>query len=123
MHPEKAPSRTRARARTRSLSVREVLELPVLAEGLPRVLAGASRLDRAVRWVHVTELLNPADFLEGGELLLTTGMPYPEDASRLSGYVDQLADVGAAGLVVELGYRYRRVPRNSSPLARPASCR
>ncbi|WP_425838107.1 PucR family transcriptional regulator [Streptomyces fractus] len=106
MHPEKAPSRTR----TRSLSLREVLELPVLSEGLPRVLAGGNRLDRAVRWVHVTELLNPADFLEGGELLLTTGMPYPEDASRLSGYVDQLADVGAAGLVVELGYRYRRVP-------------
>ncbi|AXE83667.1 Purine catabolism regulatory protein [Streptomyces sp. Go-475] len=82
----------------------------MLVEGLPRVLAGESRLDRAVRWVHVTELLNPADFLEGGELVLTTGMPYPEDASRLRGYVDQLADVGAAGLIVELGHRYRKVP-------------
>ena len=92
------------------LTMQEVLELPVLAEGLPRVLAGESRLDRAVRWVHVTELLNPADFLEGGELLLTTGMPYPEDASKLRDYVDQLADVGAAGLIVELGYRYRKVP-------------
>ncbi|MFF9809865.1 PucR family transcriptional regulator [Streptomyces coeruleorubidus] len=88
----------------------EVLSLPVLAEGMPRVLAGESQLDRAVRWVHVTELLNPADFLEGGELVLTTGMPYPEDASELRGYVDQLADVGAAGLIVELGYRYRKVP-------------
>jgi purine catabolism regulator len=94
----------------RFLTVREVLELPVLVEGLPRVLAGESRLDRAVRWVHVTELLNPADFLEGGELVLTTGMPYPEDASKLRDYVDQLADVGAAGLIVELGHRYRKVP-------------
>ncbi|MEU0457123.1 PucR family transcriptional regulator ligand-binding domain-containing protein [Streptomyces sp. NPDC006129] len=92
------------------LTIAEVLRLPVLVEGLPRVLAGESRLDRAVRWVHVTELLNPADFLEGGELVLTTGMPYPEDASRLRGYVDQLADVGAAGLIVELGHRYRKVP-------------
>ncbi|MDK1342937.1 PucR family transcriptional regulator ligand-binding domain-containing protein [Streptomyces sp. 378] len=91
-------------------TIREVLRLPVLAEGMPRVLAGSSQIDRAVRWVHVTELLNPADFLEGGELVLTTGMPYPEDASELRGYVDQLADVGAAGLIVELGHRYRKVP-------------
>ncbi|MFF6784541.1 PucR family transcriptional regulator ligand-binding domain-containing protein [Streptomyces sp. NPDC012510] len=91
-------------------TIAEVLSLPVLVEGLPRVLAGESRLDRPVRWVHVTELLNPADFLEGGELVLTTGMPYPEDASKLRDYVDQLADVGAAGLIVELGHRYRKVP-------------
>ncbi|MEU4464143.1 PucR family transcriptional regulator ligand-binding domain-containing protein [Streptomyces sp. NPDC024017] len=92
------------------LTIAEVLRLPVLTEGMPRVLAGESQLNRAVRWVHVTELLNPADFLEGGELVLTTGMPYPQDASELRGYVDQLADVGAAGLVVELGHRYRKVP-------------
>ncbi|MGA5362634.1 PucR family transcriptional regulator [Streptomyces purpurascens] len=92
------------------LTIEEVLRLPVLVEGMPRVLAGQSHLDRAVRWVHVTELLNPADFLEGGELVLTTGMPYPEDASELRDYVDQLADVGAAGLIVELGHRYRKVP-------------
>src|SRR4051794_35969604 len=91
-------------------TIAEVLRLPVLAEGMPRVLAGETQLGRAVRWVHVTELLNPADFLEGGELVLTTGMPHPEDASELRGYVDQLADVGAAGLIVELGYRYRKVP-------------
>ncbi|MER7901374.1 PucR family transcriptional regulator ligand-binding domain-containing protein [Streptomyces sp. NPDC096046] len=91
-------------------TIREILRLPVLAEGMPRVLAGSSQIDRAVRWVHVTELLNPADFLEGGELVLTTGMPYPEDASELRDYVDQLADVGAAGLIVELGHRYRKVP-------------
>jgi purine catabolism regulator len=92
------------------LTIAEILRLPVLVGGLPRVLAGASRLDRAVRWVHTTELLNPADFLEGGELVLTTGMPYPEDASKLRDFVDQLADVGAAGLIVELGYRYQKVP-------------
>ncbi|MER6717198.1 MULTISPECIES: PucR family transcriptional regulator ligand-binding domain-containing protein [unclassified Streptomyces] len=107
----KAPSMPPKRPSTgHFLTIAEVLRLPVLVEGLPRVLAGESRLDRAVRWVHVTELLNPADFLEGGELVLTTGMPYPEDASRLRGYVDQLADVGAAGLIVELGHRYRKVP-------------
>jgi purine catabolism regulator len=61
-------------------TVREVLRLPVLAEGMPRVLVGESQLDSPVRWVHVTELLNPADFLEGGELVLTTGTILPVDS-------------------------------------------
>ncbi|MFD5391975.1 PucR family transcriptional regulator ligand-binding domain-containing protein, partial [Streptomyces sp. NPDC127074] len=92
------------------LTVADVLRLPVIVAGLPRVMAGEGQLARAVRWVHVTELLDPASFLEGGELVLTTGMPQPNDPSRLRGYVDQLADIGAAGLVVELGRRYQQVP-------------
>ncbi|WP_326692487.1 PucR family transcriptional regulator ligand-binding domain-containing protein [Streptomyces sp. NBC_01795] len=92
------------------LTVGDVLRLPVIAAGLPRVLAGEERLAGPVRWVHVTELLDPASFLEGGELVLTTLMPQPNDPTRLRGYVDQLADVGAAGLVVELGRRYQQVP-------------
>ncbi|WP_328369220.1 PucR family transcriptional regulator ligand-binding domain-containing protein [Streptomyces sp. NBC_00445] len=92
------------------LTVADVLRLPVIAAGLPRVAAGGEQLGRAVRWVHVTELLDPASFLEGGELVLTTGMPYPSDPTQLRGYVDQLADVGVAGLVVELGRRYQQAP-------------
>ncbi|MGP3989204.1 PucR family transcriptional regulator [Streptomyces sp. 3N207] len=92
------------------LTVGDVLRLPVIVAGLPRVLAGEEQLAGPVRWVHVTELLDPASFLEGGELVLTTLMPQPNDPTRLRGYVDQLADVGAAGLVVELGRRYQQVP-------------
>ncbi|GAB2897549.1 hypothetical protein GCM10027074_76070 [Streptomyces deserti] len=42
-----------------------------------------SRLDRPVRWVHITELTDPASFLKGSELVLTTGMPLPEGLRRL----------------------------------------
>lgn len=100
------------------LTVADVLRLPVLVAGLPRVVAGEDQLSRVVRWVHVTELLDPASFLEGGELVLTTGMPQPNSAAGLRGYVDQLADVGAAGLVIELGRRYQQVPRELA-----AACR
>lgn len=93
------------------LTVADVLRMPVLTAGLPSVAAGEGQLGRTVRWVHVTELLDPASFLEGGELVLTTGMPHPSDPTRLRGYVDQLADVGVAGLVVELGRRYRQAPQ------------
>lgn len=94
----------------RAVTIADVLELPVITAGQPEVLAGEARLSRAVRWVHVTELLDPASFLEGGELILTTGMPQVDDPALVRDYVDQLADIEAAGLVFELGRRYQRAP-------------
>ena len=38
------------------------------------VVAGEAGLDRAVRWVHISELADPTPWLSGGELLLTTGL-------------------------------------------------
>jgi purine catabolism regulator len=63
----------------RSLAVADALALPVLAAGQPQVATGAARLDGPVRWVHITELTDPASFLKGGELVLTTGIPLPEE--------------------------------------------
>lgn len=95
---------------TRAVTVADVLALPVLAAGQPQVVTGALRLDRPVGWVHITELTDPASFLKGGELVLTTGMPLPEDVPGVRRYVDELADVGAAALVIELVRRYHRAP-------------
>jgi purine catabolism regulator len=91
-------------------TVADVLALPVLAAGLPEVVAGEPQLDRPVRWVHITELTDPASFLKGGELVLTTGVPLPNDTSQVRRYVDELADVGAAALVLELVRRFHRAP-------------
>lgn len=95
---------------TRPFTVADVLALPVLAAGQPQVVTGVTHLDRPVRWVHITELTDPASFLKGGELVLTTGMPLPEDAVGVRRYVDELADIGAAALVIELVRRYHRPP-------------
>ena len=92
------------------LTIADALALPVLAAGRPEVLTGVSRLDRPVRWVHITELTDPASFLKGGELVLTTGMPLPQDTAGVRRYVDELADIGAAALVIELVRRYHRPP-------------
>ncbi|MGY0057802.1 PucR family transcriptional regulator [Streptomyces sp. LZ34] len=94
----------------RPLTVADVLAFPVLAAGRPQVVTGADHLDRPVRWVHITELTDPASFLKGGELVLTTGMPLPENAASVRRYVDELADIGAAALVIELVRRYHRPP-------------
>jgi purine catabolism regulator len=51
------------------------------------VLAGADALGRPVRWVHTSELDDPTPYLEGGELLLTTGLKLGPSADELRSYV------------------------------------
>lgn len=83
-------------------TVADVLALPVLREGRPRVVAGAAGLDARVRWVHVAEVADIGHLLKGGELVLTTGVALPDDPEALSRYCDGLAAAGVTGLVIEL---------------------
>ncbi len=87
-------------------TVTEVLQLEAVRQGAPRVVAGSAGLSNPVRWVHVSEVIDIARELRGGELVLTTGIALPDEASGLSRYLGDLADVGVVGLAVELGRRY-----------------
>lgn len=91
-------------------TVRQILALPELRRGRPVLLAGAVRIDREVRWVHVSELPDIAPLLRGGELILTTGIALPQDEQQLVRYVEDLATAGASGLVIELGRRFAELP-------------
>lgn len=84
-------------------TVQEVLALPELALR-PLHLADAGA---AVRWVATSELADPTPFLEGGEVLLTTGLDTAGWGAEWDGYVDRLAAAGvvAVGLAVELTHR------------------
>ncbi|TYB61498.1 PucR family transcriptional regulator [Nonomuraea sp. PA05] len=79
-----------------------------------RPLAGTTRpgvLDAAVRWVAVSELADPTPYLEGGELLLTTGMRMEGDLTGdLRGYVARLVRRGVAGLGFGVGVSHEEVP-------------
>lgn len=91
-------------------TLRSVLELPELQRGYPEVLAGDDQLERTVRWVHVLELREVSGLLQGGELILSTGIGLPDDPQGLREYVAELAAAGVAGLVIELGHRWERLP-------------
>ena len=47
------------------------------------IAAGEAGLDRAVRWVHISELADPTPWLSGGELLLTTGLQLGDEPRAL----------------------------------------
>jgi purine catabolism regulator len=72
------------------------------------VRAGAAHLDRAVQWVHTSELADPTAFLEGGELLLTTGLWVRSGAAD---YVRRLHAAGVAGLGFGTGLTCASVPK------------
>lgn len=92
------------------ITVRRALDLPGLRSGLPEIVAGEDRLDRAVRWVHAGEVPNIASLLKGGELLLTTGYGLGARPAEQRAFVRTLAERGIAALVVELGPRFARLP-------------
>ncbi|MEZ0076887.1 PucR family transcriptional regulator [Planotetraspora sp. GP83] len=72
------------------------------------VLAGREALDRPVRWVAVSELEDPTPFLEGGELVLTTGMRLTSEEAPP--YVSRLVARGVAGLGLGVGLSHDVVP-------------
>nr|WP_276612337.1 PucR family transcriptional regulator [Kineococcus vitellinus] len=62
-----------------------------------------------VRWVTTSELLDPTAFLEGGEVLLTTGLGRPADADW-SRYAADLAAAGVVAVGFGAGLSYAEVP-------------
>jgi purine catabolism regulator len=74
-----------------------------------RLLAGDAGAGKAVRWVHISEIVDPTPWLSGGELLLTTGLQL-EHADTQREYVARLAGHGLAGLGLGTGFAHAEVP-------------
>ncbi len=74
-----------------------------------RLLAGEAALELPIRWVHISELLDPTPWLSGGEVLLTTGMQLDTPA-RQREFVAQLADHQLAGVGFGIGFGHESVP-------------
>jgi len=63
-----------------------------------RLLAGAEHTVRRVRWVHVSELLDPSPYLRGGELLLLAGVNLTGGREECDRYVRALTGAGVVGV-------------------------
>ncbi|MDQ1049742.1 PucR family transcriptional regulator [Streptomyces sp. V4I2] len=93
-----------------ALSVRQVLGLERVLAGEPEVVAGASQLDRAVRWVHVAEAADVGVMLSGGEMILTTGVLLAGDEGAQAEYIQSLHRAEAAAVVLGLGRAFPAPP-------------
>lgn len=84
------------------LTVASVLELEPLGSSSPRVIAGHDLLGSTVRWVHIAEEAGTSSLLEGGELVLTTGLEFRRSVDGARAFLNRFFGAGAAGVVVEL---------------------
>lgn len=87
-----------------------MLSVQGLVDELGLTLAtGEENAGRAVRWVHSTELLDPTQWLRGGELLLSTGLQL-SGAKVQREFVELLADNEIAGLGFGTGFVHKKIP-------------
>ncbi|MFQ5961200.1 MAG: PucR family transcriptional regulator [Candidatus Methylomirabilales bacterium] len=88
------------------LTVQAALGLPALKSA--KLVAGERGLSNAIRWVHIVDLPHPKfDWVEGGELLLTSGYGLADGEQNP---IPMLAAKGLAGIVLALGERFEKAP-------------
>ena len=95
------------------LTVAEVVALPVVQRGNPEVLSRC-RWHEPIRWVHVSDLADLSMLLQGGELVLTTGVALAREPRT---YLSGLAEAGAVGVIVEVGTEVPTLPSQTGATA------
>lgn len=70
------------------------------------LVAGDDGLHRPVAWAHTSELPDPTVWLEGSELVMTTGIGLPRSAQDQVTYLERLDARNLAGLVVAPQHRH-----------------
>lgn len=100
------------------ISCREIMNLPSLNK--LSLVAGKSGLDRMVRWVHFIDLPDVTPWVQGGELLIITGIGLNGDMDKLKDTVREIIKKRLAGLIINIGPYIKEVPAEVISLAEQA---
>ncbi|KOP80448.1 hypothetical protein AMS59_03420 [Lysinibacillus sp. FJAT-14745] len=90
------------------LLVRDVLERKHFESA--KLIAGQQGLNRQVLWTHILEIKNFDTLINGGELILTTGVGLQLERETQIAYLQNLIRNGAAALCIEIGDYFNYVP-------------
>lgn len=97
------------------LTVAESIKRPLFQHA--EVVAGSRGLARPVRWVHVIETTDSCQYLNGGELILATGLGFGGESEKRLAYLSELIQRKAAGLCMELGEYIPHIPLDMLEMA------
>jgi purine catabolism regulator len=98
------------------VTVGQILQLPVLKEA--RLLAGEEGLDRKVSSVTVGEVPDIADWLSGGEMVLSTMFAVKGDLDRQREFCRRVMMAGASALFVKTTRFVESIPSDIIDLAK-----
>lgn len=94
-----------------AITVRDLVELRHL-QAVP--LAGESGLDRKVAWAHVSDAFDPWNWLDPGDLVLTSGYIVPREPNEQLTFIEMMAEAGLSGIVIN--EKNERRPRLSEEM-------
>ncbi|WP_298787333.1 PucR family transcriptional regulator [uncultured Marinococcus sp.] len=92
----------------KQITLKEILQRPIFQN--ITFIGSEEALKRTVDWVHVIEVAEVEQLLNGRELILTTGVGWHNDEGLSLSFLNQLIESGAAGLCIELGTYTNRLP-------------
>lgn len=97
------------------LTIREVLKRKSFAGA--RLIAGEEGINRQVKWSHILEVKELDTLINGGELILTTGVGLQLELQTQLKYVRRLIDKKVAGICIEIGPYFKEIPEEIIELA------
>jgi PucR family transcriptional regulator, purine catabolism regulatory protein len=98
------------------LTVADALRMDILRGAT--VVAGEAGLDRTITWVHNSGVPDAYNWVNGGELVLTTAFTMPQTLAEQTDYIEAMAHKGVAGLVVAVGRHLQELPAAWQTIAR-----
>jgi PucR family transcriptional regulator, purine catabolism regulatory protein len=90
------------------LSINDILKMPYFKNAV--IAAGEKGLDKSVSWVHVLEQTQITDYVNGQELVLTTGAGWKNENDSIL-FLKQLIEQNVSALCIQLGARYNPYDR------------
>lgn len=86
----------------------QLLALPLLSRA--RLVAGRDGVERDVRWTGVVDIPDPHEWLQPGQLLLSTGYAWPRDEEGQRRFVRSLEERALAALALAVPQFFSAVP-------------
>ena len=90
------------------VKLQDVMCLPGLRDA--KIVAGATGIERVLHWAHVVDLPDVIEWVQGGELLFTTGIGIRGNLAQLPQIVRECHGKDVAGLVINIGPHVDHTP-------------
>ena len=97
------------------LTIEDVLAHEVFNDA--EVIAGKLGLYRSVSWLHIFEMTDIESFVNGNEMILSTGVHFVQNINSFLVYLQKLIDLQVSCLCLELGQSVKSVPLEVIELA------
>jgi sugar diacid utilization regulator len=92
-----------------SLTVREALSLSVLKDAT--VVAGHEGLDNPIRWTHILDHPDVAEWVKGGEVLISSGVGIYDDINAQIKYMSEAVEKKVAAVFITTQYLPHTTPQ------------